>query len=157
MGLDVSVYTDVEICCEEDVCFEAYVIDDRWEHKIKNLLRSACYKGDIVPDVEVRYSYSTHGEFREYLVKLTGSNHLLDENGKIIWAEIPAKIPFIDLIDFADNEGCLDWETAKRLLIDFNKYQSKNEDSNNEYMKSKYKDWHNVVKAASNKGVIVFH
>lgn len=157
MGLSVSIYTNVKHCPNpEDSDFTAYVLDKSWEHKIKNLNKGADYNGEQAYRA-ADYAYSTHSRFREYLVSLTGVKGVLDSNGEIIWSNLPSDMPFIDLIDFADNEGCFDWETASRLLCDFDKFAEKNNINTNEYMAGKYKTWHEGMRiASSSKGVTVF-
>ena len=155
MGLSVSVYTNVKPCENEDFDFVAYVLADRWRHKVKNLEYDGSYIG--VNHRIIDSSYSSHSRFREYLVSLFSLGGLQNEKGEIIWENLTEGMPFIDLIDFADSEGCLDWETASRLLNDFNKFSAKNADNLNHVMKERYESWHRAVKmAADEKGVIVF-
>lgn len=136
MGLDVSVYANVkEIHLDDnidpevgkDYDFQAYVINPDWEHKIKNLTVGGYYKGDLIEDVDISYSYSTHGRFRVELIRLIGrSLDLLKVDGTIDWDKISLNLhlPFMGLINFADNEGCLDWETSAILYDDFSRYKA---------------------------------
>ena len=68
------------------------------------------------------------------------------------------EIPFYDLINFADNEGCLDWEVSQTLYADFEKYNEKAKLKMNEYDFDYkiYKTWLETFKAAKNNGVVVF-
>ena len=156
MGLDVRTYGNIKLAeNEEDADFIAYVIHEDWKHKIKNLEEGKAYTGDIVYR-GVSYAYSSHNRFREKLIKLINREDLLDSEGKIKWAELPSEIPFYDLINFADNEGCLDWEVSSTIYNDFEKFNEKAKSEMNEYDYSKYKTWLETFKVAKNDGVVVF-
>lgn len=164
MGLDVSVFKNVKRTdIENEVCFTAIVIDERWEYKIKNLENEKDYKGDYAIS-KVSYGYSTHNRFREILLKIIGRNDLLVEGGEINWERIKEqnKLPFYELIWFADNEGCLDFEISNILYQNFlywkedaMKYFNENRD---DYFKEKYLDWLNVFESGKEvNSVVVFH
>lgn len=156
MGLDVRTYGNIKLAeNEEDADFTAFVINEDWKHKIKNLQDGKAYSGDVVFR-GVSYTYSAHNRFREKLVKLVGCEDLLDNKGKIKWSELPFEIPFYDLINFADNEGCLDWEVSNIIYSDFEKYNEKAKSEMNEYDYSKYETWMKTFKSAKNDGVVVF-
>lgn len=126
MGLDVKVYKNIKLIdsYEEDYDFKAYVIDQSWEYKIKNLVKNGNYKGDLAY-YEISYPYSSHNRFRESLITLIGRSDLLDSNGAIKWELLSPDIPFYDFINFADNEGCLDWEISAKIFDDFFKFKDK--------------------------------
>lgn len=162
MGLYVSVYKDIKAADSETEgdSFVAYVIDDCWKHKIKNLIDGQLYEGRVT-DSYVSYSYSTHSRFREFLIKVIGKDEeLLNDHGRIRWDDLSTKsdIPFYDLIWFADNEGCLDWEVSEKLFKEFeeNFQAALQMESKYKYMVEKYLDWYNIFKDAKNKGVVVF-
>ena len=78
-------------------------------------------------------------------------------DGKIKWSELPSDIPFNALIDFADNEGCLDWEISGTIYSDFEKYNEKAKSELDEYNYSRYETWMKTFEAAkNNRGVVVF-
>jgi len=81
---------------------------------------------------------------------------LLDGEGKIIWKKLPKNIPFNDFIDFADNEGCLDWEVSKKLYGDFKNHNKKAKEIMGAYWYEQYELWMNTFKVAKNNGVVVF-
>jgi len=157
MGLDVRTYGNIKLADnEKDADFMAYVINEDWKHKIKNLQDGKAYNGDDVFS-GVSYSYSSHNRFREKLVKLIGRKDLLDSEGKIKWDELPAEIPFYDLINFADNEGCLDWEVSNTIYSDFEKYNEKAKLEMHSFDYSDYLTWLETFKSAkNNQGVVVF-
>ena len=49
MGLDVRTYGNIKLTeNEDDYAFTAFVIDDNWKHKIKNLEYRKSYNGDSI-------------------------------------------------------------------------------------------------------------
>lgn len=157
MGLDVRVYTNIRIAKdEENYDFQAYVIDKEWRHKIKNLEYDAYYNGDATFR-GVSYAYSSHSRFREALIKLISRNDLLDSDGEIKWDILPNDVPFYDFINFADNEGCLDWEVSGKIYLDFEKYKDKANATMTEPQYEIYHLWLSTFKHASeNSGVVEF-
>lgn len=156
MGLSVRVYGNVRITENEDERdFLAYVIDDSWKHKIKNLKENASYIGDLLFR-GVSYGYGTHNRFRESLIILIERTDLLGLDGTILWSILPSDIPFNAFIDFADNEGCLDWEISEKIFFDFDKFKEKAKFIFSEYEYSIYETWLNTFEKAKNNGVVVF-
>lgn len=162
MGLDISVYQNVELCIPldendgDDYSFMAFVVADEFRDRIKNLKYNEYYTGDLVYN-EIGYPYSIHSRFREYLLKVIGRSDLLCADGTIKWDELKEDIPFYKFINFADNEGCLDWEVSAELLQSFISFESESEKMNNGRMREIYKQWMKAFEFASIKGVVVFH
>jgi hypothetical protein len=156
MGLDVRVYKNVKITDnDEDYNFFARVIDEKWKYKIKNLEENKHYVGNRV-FVGISYNYSYHSRFREVLIRLIERDDLLNTQGKIDWSNLELDIPFYDFIDFADNEGCLDWDISAVIFSDFEKYNNKAKQELNEYDYSNYEKWLETFKIAKDNGVVVF-
>ena len=65
---------------------------------------------------------------------------------------------FIELIQFADNEGVIGTTVSGKLLSDFNKYE---EDakmfSQDDWFYRKYCDWKHAFAIASQNGCVRFH
>lgn len=159
MGLSVTVYKNIKHCNDEDANFVAYVADKSWKWKVKNLIYNQAYKGDFIDNVGIDCGYGFHGLFRGFLLKIAGRPDLIGSDGKVEYEKIYKEkgLPFFDLIDFADNEGCLDWEVAEKILVDFELYAEKASQSDNAVMSERYVKWHGVFRAAvDHKGVIVF-
>lgn len=156
MGLDVRTYGNIKLAENEEYAdFIAFVIDEDWNHKIKNLQIGKGYTGDVTYR-GVSYPYSAHSRFRERLIELIGRKDLLNEQGNIIWDELSYDTPFYDFINFADNEGCLDWEVSNTIYSDFEKYNEEAKLGMNEYDYSKYKTWLETFNTAKDNGVVVF-
>lgn len=163
MGLDVSVYKNIELCDEDDdYDFMVYLPYEAWDYKIKNLIRDAYYNGDRIADVGVSYGYGTHSRFRESLIMMMGREDLLDSNKEIDYSKLTSDLPFYDFIDFSDCEGCLDWEISEKIYNDFQKFYDKAMkfySPNPFYMitQKSYIKWHKIFdEARKNKGVVVF-
>jgi len=90
------------------------------------------------------------------LIKLIGREDLLKADGTIDWQNLPSDIPFYDLIDFADNEGRIDWETSERIYQDFKAWETKADEFYSEFQIGKYKEWLNVFDLGRQGGVVVF-
>lgn len=161
MGLSVCIYKNIELANEENYDFEAFVIDKNWEYKIKNLENHGLYKGDLC-NIRVSYAYSSHGRFRESLVRLISRDDLLIKGKQLVinWQKLEKeiKMPFYELINFADNEGCLDFEISQKLYNNFVEWKDKAMDfySHDEYYKNKYCEWLNIFEKGKDKGVVVF-
>lgn len=162
MGLDVSVYRNIKKCTnEEDYCFTAHVIDEQWNYKIKNLKKDADYSG-LECDASVSYGYGSHSSFRRLLLEIIGRKDLINDD-EIKWEELSkeTEMPFYELINFADNEGCLDWEISEKLYEEFVFWKVKAISYlvSNGWLSfsERYLDWLNVFKNGKDKGVVVFH
>jgi hypothetical protein len=159
MGLSVSVYKNIKPCSDEDANFVAYVASENWKWKVKNLIYNQAYEGEFIENVGIDCGYGFHGLFRGFLLSIAGRQDLLCEDGKVDYEKIYTEnsLPFFDLIDFADNEGCLDWEVSEKILSDFDLYAEKAKKSDNAVMSERYEKWHDIFKAAvEHKGVVEF-
>jgi hypothetical protein len=154
MGLAVAVYTNIKKSDEEQADFKAYVIDDEWKFKIKNLKDGGYYTGDKIYSDSL-YSCSTHNRFREALISLIGRDDLLDDNGKIKWNYLPNNIPFYDFINFADNQGCLDFEINQIIYNDFEKFKNIAKEYDNHYIKMYYERWLDIFIFGKEKGNVI--
>lgn len=156
MGLDVSVYQNIkETDNESDADFTAFVIDENWKWKIKNLKDGANYTGDCV-DNSISYAYSSHSQFRAMLLQLIGRTDLLKPDGRVNYELITDDVPFFAFIDFADNEGCLDFEVSEKIYADFAEWNGKAQQTLNGFDLRRYNEWMNAFDLARKNGVVVF-
>lgn len=166
MGVSISVYDDVKIIDEQnenedmDYSFQVYVSLDEEDQKfkVKNLEYGRYYEGVGVDGID--YSYSTHNRFREYLMKLIGREDLLDDDGKIKWEILSdnSDIPFYNLINFSDCEGCFDWEISQKLYKDFETFNEKNKEMSYflfGYYQQYYHRWLDITKEGSKVNSVV--
>lgn len=157
MGLSVYVYKDVRRTdVEDDIDFYAYVISESWRYKVKNLEYDKGYKGSDYFSF-VSYPYSTHSRFREFLLKVISREDLLSD-GRIIWDKLVLEkdLPFYDFINFADNEGCLDWEINGKIFKDFIRFKGNMLIIEADiYFKNMYENWLETFKHGKEKGSVV--
>lgn len=164
MGLDVSAYKNIKKVENPRMGEDGYLIYDEeqegyilaytlegFEDRIKNLEWQSYYKGESTK-FGVSCSYGGHNRFRESICKMFGITP------DIIWnnREAHKEHPFYELVDFADNEGVLDYECASKLHGDFLDYQEIAEAKLNKHEYNHYCKWIDVLKAASENGCVVF-
>lgn len=162
MGLDVMVFRETKLADKKDeLGFIADVPFEGQEHKVKNLQRDKGYTG-VIAEAQVSYSYSSHGVFRETLLRIIGREDIfIDSRKQIDWSFLSTqrKMPFYELIYFSDCEGCMDWEISATLYNDFLKYKTKAiayfDKHQNQFFKDIYQDWISVFKAGKEKGSVV--
>ena len=151
MGLALVVYEDFKKTDKEDFeGFKAYTLDG-FEDRIKNLEFGQNYEAKCVSRLpNVPYSY--HNKFRKALAKLAGTDC------KTVWANPDkyANIPFFELIEFADNEGCMDWEVTANLAKDFKDLHHKAKEVFSKEMMDHYEDWGLILEFAEDNRVLVF-
>jgi hypothetical protein len=101
-------------------------------------------------------SYSGHGWFRDNLALLVG---YLSAEAR--WTDEAAG-PFLELIDFADNEGCIGSVVAAKLAADFAKWQERAEKfapslREGDYWLATYANWRKAFEMAADSGAVDFH
>lgn len=154
MGLDITVYQKIKLATQEEIensnyDFTAFVIEESWKDRVKNLEYDKHYTG--VPVYGFQCAYSSHSWFRDHLANLTQQN--------LNWKTEPCtpNTPFYELINFADNEGVIDFETSKKLYEDFISWRGKAYESNDERFINYYDEWTEIFNHAKENGVVDFH
>lgn len=112
-------------------------------------------------------SYSGYNHWREQLAKMAGY-----ENPEEVWNDYDAEIervgetgkmkPFYELICFSDCEGIICSEISAKLYEDFVNFEEKAKNFvensiENNYFYSKYKEWKEAFRVASDNGLVSFH
>jgi hypothetical protein len=156
MGLSIKVYQNyLETEDAENYDFQAYVIDENWNDRIKNLKPKGFYKAEKITRT-ISYSCRYHNDFRRLLCEMLGyeKNEWLVENSKI-----NSETPFFELFEFADNEGCMDFETSRELHKDFlihhTKFIQLYKDLG-DYVLDQYDLWLETFDLGKENGVVVF-
>lgn len=151
MGLDVRVFSNVKEATIDNYNFVANVLDDKWVDRIKNLKRGQYYTGDS-SDWLISYPCRTHNDFRRQLSLMLGF-----EADRWLDRDMSEDTPFYEFFEFADNEGCMDWETARKLRYDFlNLMPEAVEKLPTDYL-GYYKDWLTIfTQADKEQSVIVY-
>jgi len=157
MGLDIHLYTNISLTDSDDCSFIAYVNDEEFNSRIKNLEYGGRYIGEK-SSIKKRCAYSSHGLFRGKLLELIGRSDLT-KNKKADYTKVSEgmDIPFIELINFADNEGCIDWQSCGELANDFNEWNDQAQENLEIPWLDLYNDWRDITnECAKNRGVLVF-
>ena len=101
-------------------------------------------------------SYSGYGTFREALCEAT---HGIDCDA--LWQEGCEDMEFHDLINFADNEGCIGPKTSTKLAKEFKKnrkkvYEAFDKQEHAEYYKETYENFYKAFVLAGQGGFVKF-
>lgn len=156
MGLSVKVYQNIkEVSDKEEYDFDAYVISEEWNYKIKNLKNRGFYNGDCVFK-GISYPCTAHNRFREKLIILIDRMDLIKPDGTIDWDNLKPDVPFYDFIYFADNEGCLDFEVSEKIYQDFKEWEVKAQFLLTGWVLDKYNEWLQAFNLSRQNGVLVF-
>jgi hypothetical protein len=156
MGLSIKIYQNYsETTDEENYDFEVYVIDEDWKDRIKHLKPGGIYTAEKKTRT-ISYSCTNHNDFRRLLCEMLGfeKDEWLGENKKI-----NSETPFYEFFEFADNEGCMDFETSKELYKDFLTYNTKFVEMYKDlgdYVLYQYDLWLETFKLGKDNGVVVF-
>lgn len=118
MGLRVSVYKNVKLVEKGEYDFQAFTLQG-FEDRIKNLVWQGKYKAES-NTTYLSYPYSTHNQFRDELCLLIGKDKRFYDKE---FTDEEKNLPFYELLDFADNEGNIDAESAANLYEDFLQYK----------------------------------
>jgi hypothetical protein len=93
-------------------------------------------------------SYSGYNEWREQLAALVGTT--TDQ----VWAE-PQPGPFMELINFADNEGTLGSEICEKLLHDFQGWNDRAKGGGT-WFYDRYVHWMKAFELGADNGAVDF-
>ena len=165
MGLDISVYLEIEKCDEDygddyDRGYEDGAIHLTVEESFKDAADG--YYGWYTYDSSDGFragSYGGYNFWRANLAKLIG------KTDSQIW-ENPEPGPFVELINFSDAEGTIGPKTSDKLAKDFADWheraiefsKSLDDPDSAKYFISLYEKWMNAfTDAAEHDGVITFH
>lgn len=99
-------------------------------------------------------SYSGYGEWRRELAKLVGHMDI-----KELWEKLSPG-PFIELINFADNEGVIGPIASAKLAKDFADFKDRAEkhpDADAPWFFELYCEWQKAFEMAADGGAVDFH
>jgi hypothetical protein len=98
-------------------------------------------------------SYGGYGAFRRALSEMA-----LHQPPEDIWEDSAPKGPFVELINFADNEGIIGPVVAGKLAQDFAEHESNIfAQTHDDYFRAKYRDWRKAFQFAADGGAVDFH
>lgn len=163
MGLDITAYRKIEKMVEYENRLRDdhfyLVVNSDYPQQADGLIRGFYSCNSNPFDLEVG-SYLGYKLFREKLAKLIGTSC------RKIWKN-PVPGPFVELINFADNDGTIGPVTSKKLYKDFLDYIPKVQDAtgtgffgnqdDDEFFISLYQGFMYAFEIASDGGCVVFH
>lgn len=100
-------------------------------------------------------SCSGYNRWREWLAAFAGHG-----TPDAVWKAENASGPFVELIDFADNEGVIGPVVAAKLAKDFADHQARAEQfmgGQRDYWLARYADWRKAFELAADGGAVDFH
>lgn len=166
MGLDVTAYKQIRLADADTVRDDAdllYVlVNPDFPGRADDLKDRAKY--DYADSIR-GYSgpYSSYNEWRNELAKVAGwpAVEHIDHRGtrKLhaagAWAANGG--PFWELINFADNEGCIGAVVSAKLAKDFAEFQTKADTHWDAWFRQIYAKWRAVFEFATDAGAVEFH
>ena len=189
MGLDIIAYSKLEPIAESELPEDS---DERWEQGYVHAFAYASFprstrglvghdtqsgdEGEWIAESWYRPtdgtemhefragSYSGYGEFRTMLAKMVGHDPAEYWNADGTGPDLSDE-PFYELIDFADNEGCIGPDAAVDLLEDFRVHREQwvahveQSDAKPmlDYYVGKYDDWIKAFELAADGGLVAVH
>lgn len=99
--------------------------------------------------------YSRHSAFRRALAKFASLPPVEE-----IWAQSEPRGPFVELINFADNEGIIGAEIAAKLANDFRNHFGRTltyQGPDREWFVTLYRNWMRAFELAADSGAVDFH
>ena len=163
MGLDITAYMNIELVSEDIVeCDCDYgetilYVNPAFPAQADGLKTGRYTYWKCYPKTFRAGSYSYYNEWRAWLAKLVG------KTDKEIWKN-PQPGPFVELINFADNEGVIGPETSKKLYQDFTdhfrdalKAIEKTPADDGFWYMTNYINFASAFDHASCKGAVCFH
>lgn len=163
MGLDVTAYRKVRLVANDpsnEDLFRA-LVNPQFPGRADDLQDGGAYEyEDTMRGWSA--SCSTYGEWRNELAKLAGyperlhvghrGPRLLHSAGA--WESSGG--PFWELINFADNEGCIGADVSAKLATEFAEFQAKAEAHRDPWFRSMYDLWRAVFEFAADGGAVEF-
>jgi hypothetical protein len=154
MGLDITAFSYAERTKEDESNDKIYHAMSANDIDRLDGWREGFYEGRVYFNFRAG-SYSGYNEWRSWL-----SWSILDVSPDKIWnePEMYAGCPFVELINFGDNEGAIGPLTAAKLAKDFERYQKQVDQGDYpSWCKAKYAEWRKAFKLAAKEGLVIFH
>jgi hypothetical protein len=102
-------------------------------------------------------SYSGYNEWRNELARLAGYAPVERDHSPYAAGAWQKKSgPFWELINFADNEGCIGPKTSAKLAKDFAEFQHNADLHPDEWFRAKYAEWRKAFELAADAGAVDF-
>ena len=155
MGLDILAYRQVTLLhegeCDEDHgagVARTYPHPQFLDHADEMV--QGCYSFVSCMD----FRAGSYGGYNQWRAQLSMMAHGVQP--EVIWRAPEAFNAFVELINFADNEGTIGSHTAAKLAKDFHQFSVQATEIGG-WFEEKYKDWSRAFSLASDGGFVVFH
>jgi hypothetical protein len=169
VGLDITAYKQLTEVADQPGNEDGFV-DDNLFHVDKVTLkwternfpgRTAGLNPDTFYDFEDSFgfragSYSGYNSWRNWLATVAGF-----DSADAVWNSAVIEGPFVELINFADNEGFIGPIVAAKLAKDFADHEAKAAkaatDAHEGWYIEVYRDWKKAFEMAADNGAVDFH
>lgn len=185
MGLDITAYrriTKLDVVFDADGeplnpatrepiegdYFQAFVNDDFGPERYAGIEHKAIYAYEDAHGFHAG-SYGGYNKWREKLAKLAGypttpfervegyPPSQVDSHAASAWAGKCEGKPFVELVNFADNEGVLCAAVCAKLARDFAEFDDRAKALDDEWFYGKYCEWRKAMEMAAEGGCVDFH
>lgn len=165
MGLDITAYRQLSKNDKPELNEYGYAEDCFFVYKSMYEFSQQfgqCQPAGLLPETHYDYqtsigfragSYSGYGAWRDWLAKVAGY-----ESAKSVWDNPPPEGPFVELINFADNEGVIGPIASAKLAMDFAAFREAAEKhSDGLWYFEAYCKWQEAFEMAADNGAVDFH
>lgn len=167
MGLDVTAFTKLtpapEVVVEdgyamEENCWHAGAetikwTEDNWPGRTAGIESGATYRASDTFGFSAG-SYGGYNRWREQLAQLAGFI-----SPRSVWDKETKEGPFVEQINFADNEGVIGPIVAAKLAKDYREFYDRALAirADREWFVTKYHEWMRAFELAADGGAVEFH
>lgn len=168
MGLDITAYAKLAAAPDAKVDEDGYPEDYDTHVKIDREMIEFIEKqwpgrtAGLTPGIFIfgeehdfcAGSYSGYNHWRDWLAKVVDW-----DDADACWRSGKTEGPFIELINFPDNEGYIGPMVAAKLAKDFadNEARAAERADGDAYLMQKYRDWKRAFELAADAGAVRFH
>lgn len=160
MGLDITAYSKLKPYEKEVTEYNEPVDENDWGTVVSIYVNSDfSERCEDVPEgaydyeEEINFRAGSYGGYNAWRADLAA---LVGLDPQACWDGTITEGPFYELINFSDCEGTLGTAVCKKLLADFEAHADKL-NKNADYFTTKYIEWMQAFKLASDDGCVRFH
>lgn len=157
MGLDITAYERITLTDDEITDANVGVTHDRmWVNpnfpgRANDIKHGGVYRIDGFVLRFSAGSYGGYNNWRDMLARMVGH-----ASAEVAWRN-PSPGPFMELINFADNEGTIGSDVSRKLADDFEVWQKTADQHPDEYFRRMYALWRRAFETAGCGGAVCFH
>lgn len=168
MGLDITAYGNLTKVENPELDDDGYAVtprqvrlwcqwsEDHWPGRAEGIERGTVYEYEDAVGFRAG-SYGWYSSWRDWLARVAGY-----ESAKAVWDNPPPEGPFVELINFADNEGLIGPVVSAKLAKDFQQFRDAAEKTDTDTADGKwffeqYCKWQQAFELAADNGAVDFH